>query len=57
MAATEHLPIEDIVYADDVTFYISVMPSETEKFLDKMTDISNGRAICAVIDTKYIDAK
>ena len=57
MAATEHLPIEDIVYADDVTFYISVTPGETEKFLDKMNDISNGRAICTIIDTKYIDAK
>ena len=56
-AASEHLIIQDTVYAEDATFYICVPPADTEKLVSELTEITNGKAVCTVIDTKYVDAE
>lgn len=54
--ASEHLILEDTLYTQEVTFFICVLPEETQKLIDEMTELTNGRAICTVIDSKYIEA-
>ncbi len=53
--SSEHLMLEDTLYTNEVTFFVCVPPDKTQKLILEMTDITNGRAICSVVDTKYID--
>lgn len=57
MAESEHLMIEDILYTQDVTIFICVLPEDTQRIIDKITELTNGRAFCSVSDTKYVDVK
>lgn len=52
---TEHLILDDVAYTDEVTFYICVLPGETETLLNDITELTNGKAVCTVIDTRYIE--
>ena len=55
MISSENLLLEDTVYGNDVTFYVCCRLGDTEDFLKKVTDITNGRGICNVIEQKYVD--
>ena len=57
MTSTNNLITEDIVYGDDVTFYICSMLDETEKLIKEITELTYGRAICTVVEQKYVDLK
>ena len=46
---------DDTVYGSDVTFRIYTKCSETQKFTDEITDITNARAVCEVLGKKYVD--
>ena len=54
-ASCEELIIEDTVYSDNVVFYIGCKIPDTEVLIKKLTDITSGKAICNVIDSKYVD--
>ena len=47
--------IEDTVYTDAVTFYVLCTPETTAEFIEQIADITNGNAVCTVIDSKYFD--
>ncbi len=54
--ATENYILEDTIYDNDVTFRICVRIEETERLIAEITDLTNGRAECVVMDEpKYID--
>lgn len=57
MIATENLITDDIVYGDDVTYYIYSMIDETENLIKKITELTYGRANLTVTEQKYIDLK
>ncbi len=57
MTSTNNLITEDIVYGDDVTFYICSMLDETEKLIKEITELTYGRATCTVVEQKYVDLK
>lgn len=47
--------LENTVYDNDVTFVISCPIEETQTVIDKITDVTNARAVCAVTGQKYCD--
>lgn len=47
--------IEETVYDAEVTYFVCVMKSETEKFISDMTELTNGRAVMRKNGQKYID--
>lgn len=47
--------LEDTIYEDEVTFIISCPKNNTEKFLADITNMTNGKARCNKINTKYVD--
>lgn len=47
--------IEETVYDAEVTYFVCVMKSETEKFIGDMTELTNGRAVMRKNGQKYID--
>ncbi len=53
--SSENLITEDTEYGNDVTFYVCCLMEGTQKFIDEVIDLTNGRAVCSVIDNKYID--
>ncbi len=53
--SSENYILEDTVYENDVTFYICCPLDRTKTLLAELTELTNGRAICKVTDTKYID--
>ena len=53
--ATENLITEDTDYANDVTFYVCCLMEHTKKFIDEVIDLTNGKAVCTVVDNKYTD--
>lgn len=55
--ASDGLMIEDTVYTEDVELIICSPIDETERLMSEITDLTNGRAVCAVIDKKYINRK
>lgn len=57
MAASKSYIIEDTVYDENVTFFICSPPQKTEKLINDITDLTNGKAICTVTDNKYIEIK
>ncbi len=57
MIATKNLMTDDIVYGDDVTYYIYSMIDETENLIKEITELTYGRANLVVTEQKYIDLK
>ena len=57
MIATKNLMTDDIVYGDDVTYYIYSMIDETENLIKEITELTYGRATLVVTEQKYIDLK
>lgn len=55
--ATDNYILEDTVYDECVTFMVCSRINETQKFINEIIDITNGKAECTVIDNKYIDIK
>ena len=47
--------LEDTVYADEVTFKICSPIDMTTQLIAQMTDITNGKAVCNIVDNKYVD--
>ncbi|NLY43980.1 MAG: YigZ family protein [Clostridiaceae bacterium] len=46
--------IDGIVYEQDVTINVLVLTEQSDQFIKKMVDITNGRVIIKKQDTKYI---
>lgn len=55
MISNGGLILEDAVYGNDVTFYVCLRIAQTEQFIKEITDATNGRAVCNVIEQKYVD--
>lgn len=53
--ASQNYILEDTVYDENVTFFICSPPDKTEGLIRNITDLTNGKALCEVIDNKYID--
>ncbi len=54
--ATENYILEDTEYGDSVTFRICSKIENTKKLLEDITDLTNARAECIVLDeAKYVD--
>ncbi len=47
--------VEDTVYEDGVTFFAAVPKTDTIRFIDQITETTNGRAETEVVAEKYID--
>ncbi len=47
--------LEDTVYEDSVSFMIACPVSDTARVISEITDLTNARAVCEVIDNKYVD--
>lgn len=55
ITAEQHLLVEDTVYTDTATFFVCVPIERTEAFEKEIIENTNARAVCSVIDTKYIN--
>lgn len=53
--SSENLILDNTDYADDVTFYVCCLMDKTQKFIDEITDLTNGKAVCTVVESKYTD--
>ncbi len=53
--AKEGFDIEDTVYADDVTFYISSPKEKTDRLMAVLVDITGGRSTPKKVDRRYKD--
>lgn len=53
--SSENLLLEDTIYSDEVTFYVCCLIENTDKFIKETVDITNGKAVCTVIEQKYVD--
>lgn len=53
--ASDNLILEDTVYDENVTFLVCCTPDTTEKFIKDITDLTNAKAVCEVVDNKYVD--
>lgn len=49
--------LEDTIYEDEVTFIISCPVDMTEKAWADIENMTNARAVCSVIDKKYVDVE
>ena len=47
--------IDNTVYDTEVTYDVCILCSEAEKFMETMTEITNGRAIMKVTGRRYVD--
>lgn len=56
--ASENYILEDTIYDNEVTFKVCCKIEDTQKFIDEVIDITNGKARCLVEpEPKYIDVK
>lgn len=53
--ATNGYILENTDYGNDVTFFVCCRIEDTDQFISEMTELTNGRAICTVLEQKYID--
>lgn len=53
--AADGFAVEDTLYENDVTFFISSPKKDTERLMSRLVDITSGRAEIKVIDHKYVD--
>lgn len=47
--------LEDTVYENEVTFKICCPIDKTQRLIDEITDLTNGKAVCELTDKKYVD--
>lgn len=47
--------VENIEYGADVTFKVCSPMENTEKLMEEITELTNGRAVCRITDNKYVD--
>lgn len=47
--------LEDTVYENEVTFKICCPIEKTQRLIDEITDLTNGKAVCELTDKKYVD--
>lgn len=55
MAAAGGYILEDTIYGSDVSFYVCCRIADADRFVAEAVDVTNGRAVCTVIEQKYID--
>lgn len=53
--ASDGYILEDTVYENEVTFKICCPIENTERLINEITDLTNGKAVCEITDKKYID--
>lgn len=53
--ANDGYMLEDTIYDNEVTFKICSPLEKTQSLIAEMIDLTNGRAICSVTDSKYVD--
>ena len=53
--AAGHYPTEEADYGQEVTFYVLAKIDQTDAFLKQMTELTNGRAVCTVLEQKWVD--
>jgi uncharacterized YigZ family protein len=53
--ASDNLILDDTVYDENVTFLVCCTPETTEKFINDITDITNGKANCEIKDSRYVN--
>ncbi len=53
--ATDHLILEDTLYEENVTFVVCILPEKTQKFIDDITELTNGNMEWEIIDTRYVE--
>lgn len=54
-AAAGYSP-EETVYSENVVFTVCIRRSDTQKFINEITNITNARAVCSIIGEKYADS-
>ena len=47
--------IEDTEYGADVTFKVCSPMENTQRLIEEIIDLTNGKAVCSVTDNKYVD--
>ena len=47
--------LEGTEYGNDVTFLVCCKIEDTDRFMKEMVDLTSGRAVCTVLEQKYID--
>ncbi len=55
--SAENIMLEDTVYENDVTYKICCRINDTERMIKEFTDLTNGRAVCEVTDSRYVNVK
>lgn len=53
--ASDGYMLEDTVYDNEVTFKICCPIENTDRLIAELIDLTNGKAVCDVIDKKYVD--
>lgn len=53
--ASDSYILEDTVYENEVTFKICSPIGSTERLINEITDLTNGKAVCEKTGKKYID--
>ncbi|MCI5604768.1 MAG: YigZ family protein [Clostridia bacterium] len=53
--ASDGYMLEDTVYDNEVTFKICCPIENTDRLIAELIDLTNGKAVCEVIDKKYVD--
>lgn len=47
--------LEDTAYTENVAFYVCCKIEDTDRFLAEVTEGTNGKAACTILEQKYID--
>lgn len=55
--SSDNYILEDTIYDSEVTFLVCTLQEDTDKFIADIVNLTNARAICKIIDQKYIDIK
>jgi len=55
MLGSDGYAVADTIYENDVVFRVVCPLGGTDAFIAKVTDLTSGRARCAVTDTRYVD--
>lgn len=53
--AVENYILEDTLYENEVVFLICCPIEQTQHLIAEMTELTNGRAVCKVMEQKYVD--
>ena len=55
MLGSDGYDTEDVIYENEVTFKVVCSLDDTDNFINKVTDLTNGRGICKLTAAKYVD--